>query len=85
MIFPHATKRALVAMLRSKGQAIPAVKDTVLTNVGHSFFLSWHDGEGVPHKAYYTAVAGRPIVTVDGELLILTMPDVLHYKLFKER
>lgn len=49
----------------------------MFSNVGHGFFLMWEGPDGEPHRAYYTGVAGCPVLVVDQDTVQLTMAEVI--------
>ena len=64
-IFPKATRTSFARLLRKRGYALPRNRELMFSNVGHSFFLMWDGPDGEPHRAYYTGVAGCPMLVVD--------------------
>lgn len=85
MLVPKATKTSLARLVRAKGYDIPYIRETCISRVGHSYFLRWIDTDYQPHKAYYAAIGGKPMLLVDETVHQLTMAEVIHYGLVAEQ
>ncbi len=84
-ILPKATKTGLVKLIRVRGYEVPSIYQAVFERHGRAFWLHWRDKENIPHMAYYSAAAGRPVLQVDKELLDLTMAEVIQFGLYEEK
>ncbi len=76
-IFPKATRTSFARLLRKRGYTLPRNRELMFSNVGHGFFLMWEGPDGEPHRAYYTGVAGCPVLVVDQDTVQLTMAEVI--------
>ena len=87
VLLPKATKTSLVKLVRSKGYEVPSIRDAMFSTCGRSrgFFLDWAPKDGEWHHAYYTGAGGRPVLSVDGEWLELTMAEVIHFGLVEKK
>lgn len=87
VLLPKATKTSLVKLVRSKGYEVPSIRDAMFSTCGRSrgFFLDWAPKDGEWHHAYYTGTGGRPVLSVDGEWLELTMAEVIHFGLVEKK
>lgn len=84
-ILPRATKSSLVKLIRAKGYDVPSIYQAAFEQHGRTFWLRWIDKEKVPHSAYYSGAAGRPVLQVDKTWLDLTMAEVIHFGLCEEK
>ena len=84
-IHPRATKTGLVKLLRARGMDIPSIRRADFSKSGRSYWLHWYDSQEVWHQAYYSASAGRPILSVDQEFGPISMAEVIHFALFEEK
>lgn len=84
-LMPRATKLKLARLVRSKGYVIPSVYNTSFQKVGFSFWLKWRDKENELFTAYYSAVAGKPFLSVNGKHFDLTLAEVIRFDLVQEK
>ena len=87
MLLPRATKTSLTKLVRSKGYVVPSIRQAVFYGGGRSrsYWLHWWGEDGVPHCAWYSAAAGRPVLQVDKDWIDLTMAEVIHFGLVEEK
>lgn len=85
-LLPKATKTSLAKLVRSKGYELPSIRQAVFSQSGRSrgYFLSWADGQGERHHAYYSGAAGRPVLQVDKDWIDLTLAEVIHFGLVEK-
>jgi len=84
-LLPRATKLKLARLVKSKGYVIPSVYNASFVKNGHSFWLKWTGKDGTVYRAYYSAVAGRPFLSVNDKSYDLTMAEVIHFDLVQEK
>ena len=87
MLLPRATKTSLTKLIRSKGYAVPSIRQAAFCGGGcsRSYWLRWEDAQGMLHQAWYSAAAGRPVLQVDKDWVDLTMAEVIHFGLVEEK
>lgn len=84
MLLPKANKTNLAKLIRSKGFTITSVYQATFSKCGRAYWLRWQDTDNVPHSAYYSGAAGRPVLQVDKQWLDLTMAEVIQFGLVEE-
>lgn len=88
---PHATRTSLRRLLLRKGIEVPPIRDITLSfrtcyHVWYpTYFLLWRDSRGKHHRADYYLNNGEPHLRVDGNDLPVTMAEVEHYGLYREK
>lgn len=85
MILPRATKTSLVKLLQDKGYDIPSIYRVTFSSCRRAYFVRWVDSNDAYHMAYYSTVAGKPILQVDKAWIDLTMAEVIQYGLFEQK
>ena len=77
ILLPKANRTALVRLLRAKGFQVPSLYQAAFSHTKRAYWLHWTNGDGT-HTAYYSGVAGRPMLLVDKAWIELTMAEVIH-------
>lgn len=84
-LLPRATKLKLARLVKSKGYVIPSVYNASFAKHKSSFWLKWTGKDGTVYRAYYSAVAGKPFLSVNDKEFDLTLSEVIHFDLVREK
>lgn len=88
VLLPKATKTNLVKLVRSKGYDVPSIRKAWFwgNNRSRCYSIHWKDAQLESHYAMYSAAGGRPFLMVDkDDMIYLTMAEVIHFGLVKEK
>jgi len=82
---PYANKTLLIRFLRKRGYDVAKTTQAQFSKLTRSraYWLEYQDSTGTWHKAYYSAAAGRPIFSVDGTFIPITIEEAVTNYLYK--
>lgn len=82
---PYANKTLLIRFLRKRGYDVAKPTQAKFSKLTrrHAYWLEYQDSTGIWHTAYYSAAAGRPIFSINGNFIRITVEEVVENYLYQ--